>query len=119
MMPGDISAATTLVDDDTDPKLLNEVRYFLCWLYWESEDYYRAAVLGEFLARRYPDHPAAASAAKISMASFERLYAQVGKAESGRCRHRFRGPANGRDGRVHRAPLAGHAPMPTPRKACW
>jgi tetratricopeptide (TPR) repeat protein len=67
-------AATLLVDDDTDVKLLNEVRYFLCWLYWESRDFYRAGVLGEFLARRYPNHPAASSAAKISMASFERLY---------------------------------------------
>ncbi|MCI0333721.1 MAG: hypothetical protein L0228_10930 [Planctomycetes bacterium] len=70
-------AATTLVDDDTDPKLLNEVRYFLCWLYWESADFYRAAVLGEFLARRYPDHPAAASAAKLAMAAYERLYSQA------------------------------------------
>jgi len=67
-------AATVLIDDDTDPKLLNEVRYFLCWLYWEYQDYYRAAVLGDFLARRYPDHPAAASAAKLAMASYERLY---------------------------------------------
>ncbi|HVT28393.1 MAG TPA: hypothetical protein VHE81_10310 [Lacipirellulaceae bacterium] len=66
--------AMSLVDADTDPKLLNEVRYFLCWLYWDSEDYYRAAVLGEFLAKRYPDHPAAGSGAKIAMASFERLY---------------------------------------------
>jgi tetratricopeptide (TPR) repeat protein len=65
--------ATALVEDDTDPKLINEVRYFLCWLYWEAEDYYRAAILGEFLARRFPDLPAASSAAKISMASYERL----------------------------------------------
>jgi tetratricopeptide (TPR) repeat protein len=70
-------AASTLVEDDTDQQLLNEVRYFLCWLYWESEDYYRAAVLGEFLARRYPDHPAAASAAKFAMGSYERLYTQA------------------------------------------
>jgi hypothetical protein len=69
--------ANTLVESDTDPKLVNEVRYFLCWLYWEGEDFYRAAVLGEFLARRYPDHPAASSAAKIAMASFERLYNQA------------------------------------------
>ena len=69
--------ATTLLEDETDLKLVNEVRYFLCWLYWEAEDYYRAAVLGEFLARRFPDHPAARSAAKISMASFERLYNQA------------------------------------------
>ena len=65
--------AAALVEDDTDPKLVNEIRYFLCWLYWEAEDYYRAAVLGEFLARRFPDLPTARSAAKISMASYERL----------------------------------------------
>jgi len=82
--------ATTLVDDDTDPKLLNEVRYFLCWLYWESEDYYRAAVLGEFLARRYPDHSAAASAAKLAMAAYERLYSQAaGQSESGKANTDF------------------------------
>lgn len=67
--------ALTLVEADTDPKLLNEVRYYLCWLYWESGDYYRAAVLGEFIAQRFPNHPSAASAAKIAMASFEQLYA--------------------------------------------
>lgn len=77
-------AATTLVDDDTDPKLLNEVRYFLCWLYWQSEDYYRAAVLGEYLARRFPDHPAAASAARLAMASYERLYSQAAGAATKR-----------------------------------
>lgn len=69
--------ATTLVEDGTDLSTLNEVRYFLCWLYWNSGDYYRAAVLGEFLARRYPDHPAAASAAKLAMASYERLYQEA------------------------------------------
>ncbi|HEY3395335.1 MAG TPA: hypothetical protein VGK58_21720, partial [Lacipirellulaceae bacterium] len=72
--------ATTLIEDGTDPKLVNEVRYFLCWLYWEAEDYYRAAVLGEFIARRYPDHPAASSAAKLSMASFEQLYSKAAAA---------------------------------------
>jgi hypothetical protein len=70
-------AAARLVEVDTEPKLVNEVRYFLCWLYWENQDYYRAAVLGEFLARRYPDHPAASSAAKLAMASYERLYSQA------------------------------------------
>src|SRR6185369_10454004 len=66
--------AISLVEADTDLQQLNEVRYFLCWLYWESGDYYRAAVLGEFIVQRYPSHPAAGSAAKIAMASFERLY---------------------------------------------
>ncbi|HEX4412540.1 MAG TPA: hypothetical protein VH107_02860, partial [Lacipirellulaceae bacterium] len=67
-------AAISLVGPDTDVKQLNEVRYFLCWLYWEAEDYYRAAVLGDFLARRYPDLPSAASSAKIAMAAYEHLY---------------------------------------------
>ncbi len=79
--------ASTLVEDTTDSKLVNEVRYFLCWLYWESQDYYRAAVLGEFLARRYPDAPTSSSAAKIAMASFQQLYSQAvngdGKRDTG------------------------------------
>jgi hypothetical protein len=66
--------AASMVESDTDLKQVNEVRYFLCWLYWEANDFYRAAVLGDFLARRYPDHPAAASAAKIAMAAFDRLH---------------------------------------------
>lgn len=65
--------ALSLVDDDTNVEQLNEVRYFLCWLDWEAGDYYQAAVLGEFLARRYPDHPAAAAAAKLALASYEQL----------------------------------------------
>lgn len=69
--------ATTLIDADTDPTLVNEIRYFLSWLYWEAGDYYRAAVLGEFLARRYPGLSSASSAAKISMASYERLSNQA------------------------------------------
>lgn len=65
--------ALSLVDDDTNLDQLNEVRYFLCWLDWEGGDYHRAAVLGDFLARRYPDHPAAASSAKLALASYEQL----------------------------------------------
>jgi tetratricopeptide (TPR) repeat protein len=65
--------ALSLVDDDTDLERLNEIRYFLCWLCWENKEYYQAAVLGEFLARRYPEHPASPAAAKIALASYERL----------------------------------------------
>jgi tetratricopeptide (TPR) repeat protein len=69
----DFRLALTLVDEDTKLEQLNEVRYFLCWLYWDDGDYYQAAVLGDFLARRYPDHPAAAASAKLALASYERL----------------------------------------------
>ena len=37
---------------------LNVIRYCLAYLYWAAEDYYDAAVLGEFLARHYSDGPA-------------------------------------------------------------
>ena len=48
--------ALELVDSDTDRAALNDVRYFMSWLYWEDGDYLRAAVLSDFLARRYPEH---------------------------------------------------------------
>ena len=79
--------ALSLVDDDTNIDQLNEVRYFLCWLDWEAGDYYQAAVLGDFLARRYPDHPAAAASAKLALASYEQLQqtaAQTGAAPQDR-----------------------------------
>ena len=73
----DFRLALTLVDDDTNRDQLNEVRYFLCWLYWDNGDYFPAAVLGEFLARRYSDHPAAAASAKLALASYEQLQQQA------------------------------------------
>lgn len=72
--------ALTLVDDDTKLEELNEVRYFLCWLNWDAGDYYQAAVLGDFLAQRYPDHPAAAASAKLALASYERLLQSAAQA---------------------------------------
>jgi len=72
--------ALSLVDDDTNVDQLNEVRYFLCWLDWEGGDYYRSAVLGDFLARRYPDHPAAASSAKLALASYEQMMQSAAQA---------------------------------------
>jgi tetratricopeptide (TPR) repeat protein len=67
--------ALSLADADVEVARLNEVRYFCCWLNYQAEDFYEAAILGEFVARRYSDHPAAAAAAKLAMAAYERLYA--------------------------------------------
>jgi hypothetical protein len=46
----------------------------MCWLYWDNEQYYESASLGEFLARRYSDGPSAAAAAKLALASYDRMY---------------------------------------------
>ncbi len=56
---------------------LNRVRYCLAYLYWESNRSWESAVLGEFVARRYPDHPEALQAAKIALASYLRLYTLI------------------------------------------
>jgi hypothetical protein len=70
------ASALELVESDTDRAALNDVRYFMSWLYWEDGDYYRAAVLSDFLARRYPDHRTAPSAARIAIAAYEQLAKQ-------------------------------------------
>lgn len=68
--------AMDMVDEQTDLDSVNQVRFFLCYLYYTDGDYWRAAVIGKFLAERYPDHPASRNAAKIAMASYQQLYAQ-------------------------------------------
>ena len=52
---------------------LNVIRYCLAYLYWAAEDYYDAAVLGEFLARRYCEGPHAQHGAEIAMKAYARL----------------------------------------------
>lgn len=70
----DFRLALTLVEDEVDSEQLNEVRYYLSWLNFQRGEYYRAAILGEFVARRYPDHRTAVDAAKIAMASYNQLF---------------------------------------------
>ena len=74
--------ALGLVDDKTDRDQVNEVRYFLCWLCWDHGDYYDSAALGEFLARRYSDHPSAEAAAKLALASYDKLYRSASPSDS-------------------------------------
>lgn len=69
--------ALALADDETDIRDLNIVRYFLCYLYFSQGDYLEAAVVGEFLARRFPDSSGARQSAKIAMAAYLKLYAEV------------------------------------------
>ncbi|MEM8947017.1 MAG: hypothetical protein AAGD11_17715 [Planctomycetota bacterium] len=66
--------ASRLADSTTDRDQLATARYYLCWLYWEAGRLDEAAVLGEFLARRYPENKYAPVAAKLALASYERLY---------------------------------------------
>lgn len=62
MAPRDVS-----VDD------LNSIRYFLSYLHYSADDLPEAAILGEFLARRYPSSGGGKSGAKIALAAYSRM----------------------------------------------
>ncbi len=68
--------ALQLADSDTPSEDINIVRYFLGYLYFLQKDYYRAALMGEFVARRYPDSAGARQSAKIAMACYIQIYGE-------------------------------------------
>ncbi|QDU88212.1 hypothetical protein Pla175_15840 [Pirellulimonas nuda] len=78
-----LAAALLLVDDETDVKQINDARYLLSYLRYENEEYYRAAVLGSYIAQQYPDDPNAEKGAKVALASLEQLYRQAGEDAAG------------------------------------
>lgn len=70
-----LDTAMRLRDKDTTTELLASARYYQCFLNWTVGNYYDAAVLGEHLAQHYPDTLPGRQGAKISLASWVRLYA--------------------------------------------
>jgi hypothetical protein len=66
--------ALKLRDQETTLDNINEVRYFISYIYYLQDRHYDGAVLGEFLARRYPRHASAKSAAKIALACWVKAY---------------------------------------------
>jgi tetratricopeptide (TPR) repeat protein len=63
--------------DDVKIDDLNVIRYCLAYLDWAAEDYHEAAVLGEFLAKRYPKSPEAQRGAEIALKAYARLCADA------------------------------------------
>lgn len=72
--------ALRLSDDDSKQEDVLAARHYLCWIYWDEGRTSEAAVLGEFLARRYPQSNVAASAAKVALAAWEKLYLEAKQA---------------------------------------
>jgi len=68
--------ALALATDKTPIDDLNLARYYLAYLYWTGHERYDAAVLGEFLARRYPESAVAPQAATIALVAYAELYNQ-------------------------------------------
>lgn len=68
--------ALELADDQTPQSNVNLIQYFLCYIYFSRQDYYDAALVGEFVARRYPDSPGASQCAKIAIGCYLKLLEQ-------------------------------------------
>ena len=49
-----LNNAIRMADDDATPEQIQDLQYWLAIYYYLLEDDYRASVLGEFIARRYP-----------------------------------------------------------------
>ncbi|MBX7169182.1 MAG: hypothetical protein K1X74_22800 [Pirellulales bacterium] len=62
--------ALSLRTADTPIEDVNQVRYYQCFVNYQAGRYYDAAVLGEFLARRYSNSSYARKAAQIALASY-------------------------------------------------
>ena len=57
--------AIELSDAKSNLVNLNLVRYMVSYFYYAKKQYYEAAVIGEFLARKYPDAAKARPAARL------------------------------------------------------
>ncbi len=68
--------ALRLADGQTAVSDLNSVRFRLTYLYWVAQDLYRSAVLGEFLAMRYPQAFGAQKGAEIAVKAYRVMFTQ-------------------------------------------
>ena len=69
-------AVLAMANDETDLADINFIRYLLCFLHYTKQEYFDAALLGEFVAKRYPDSAGARQCAKIAMASYLQQYTE-------------------------------------------
>ncbi|HEX3868885.1 MAG TPA: hypothetical protein VHV77_00470 [Pirellulales bacterium] len=66
--------ALKLRDNEVKMDDVNAVRYYLCFLDYQAGKFYDAAVLGEFLARKYPGSAGGRPGAKIALAAYLQGY---------------------------------------------
>jgi hypothetical protein len=66
--------ALQLADSDTELADINAVRYFLAYLYFTRGELLDAALMGEFVASRYPDSSGARQGARIALAAYLNMH---------------------------------------------
>lgn len=74
-------AALTLRTPEQALDSINAIRFRLSYLYWALDEFEKAAVLGEFVARRYPQHPDAYKAAEVAVTAYRSLYIERARAK--------------------------------------
>ena len=50
---------------------INRVRYLLCFLHYRMQNFYEAAIIGEYLGDRFPGFSSARAASRIALACYE------------------------------------------------
>ena len=68
--------ALAVADAKADPEKLNFARYLLCYFNYQKQNYYEAAILGEYLAKKFPDSANARPAARVALAALDAIYRQ-------------------------------------------
>lgn len=76
--------ALDLAEPNTEVGQVNAARYYLAFVYYYMKQSYEAAILGEFVARRYPedDPQVAQDMAYIAMSAWQQAYYALKKEES-------------------------------------
>lgn len=75
------NASLALATAETEIAQINLVQYYLCYLSYLKGDYFNSALIGQFVAERYPESPGARQCAKIAMAAYVKLFADLQKDE--------------------------------------
>ena len=98
----------TKVDPAREADRLNEARYFLAFSLYRAGRYHEAAVIADFLARRYPDWDSSLPATELGMSSLALAYEDEPGPGKAADLEAARGP-----GRLHDDRLARRRPRPT------
>lgn len=73
-----LQMAIAFTNESTPIEDINLIRYQLCFCYYSMKDYFRAALIGEFLLDRFPSVNGSRESAAIAMYSYWDLYQSAG-----------------------------------------
>ena len=66
--------ALSLANSETPVDQVTQTRYIVCYLLYDKGNYWESAVMGEFIARKYPKHATAQACGTMALAAYQNLY---------------------------------------------